>query len=149
MATTDVTLCVHCKATLEAGADKCRHCGEWRDERWRVSDAGKVCLALIAVNLFGMASLALTWVPPFRTMLAEFRSAPPAWTNLVLAPWWLPAWMVVVAGAVVAAFVFVRRSRPRGTVLACALAVGLAAVIACWTGPQLAISPMASVIRAE
>jgi hypothetical protein len=129
---------------------KCRHCGEWIDERWRVGGAGKVCLALLAGAMVAMAAMTWTWVPAMRGMLAEFRSdAIPWFAELVLSVWWLPAWIAVVAAAVASSFVVITRSGPRETLLACALAAAISVIVLTWWGMQMPIAELAEGIRAE
>jgi type II secretory pathway component PulF len=137
-------ICVYCKGNIEAGASKCRSCGEWVDSRWRLSGAGIVCLALIAVALLAMGAISVTWVPLLRGMLADFGGPIPMFTRIILSSWWLPAWMALVVSAVASSFIFTTRIRPRLTVLACALAVGLAAVVVSYAGVYLPIVNMAT-----
>jgi hypothetical protein len=144
----DGTFCVYCKGNIEGGAVKCRACGEWLDGRWHVGGAGKICLALIAVALLVMAAMFWGWSPLMRETLADFGGRAPTFTRLVLAPWWLPTWMAVVLGTVAMSFAFVTRVRPRLTLLACALAVGVAAVVVSWWGLQLPLVNMAADVKA-
>ena len=72
----------------------------------------------------------------------------PTFTRIVLASRWLPSWMAVVLGTVATSFAFVTRVRSRLTLLACALAVGIAAVVVSWWGLHLPLVNMAADIRA-
>ncbi len=78
----DGTFCAYRKGNL--GAVKCRAFGEWLDGHWRVSGAGKVCLALVAEALLAMAAVSWVWCPLMCAIRVDFegdarhRGHPPA-----------------------------------------------------------------------
>ena len=106
--------CAYCGASVLTDAVKCAACGEWMRGRWRVSDAGKVCLALICVVAMAMVALATTWVPSVRSILAEFGGQPTVLAQIAVTRAWLMAWMVGMVGMlglVAVSFLLVTRSR--------------------------------------
>jgi hypothetical protein len=145
----ETSTCVYCKGSLDAGVTKCPACGEWVNGRWRLSDAGKICLGLIAAEVSAMVALSWSWIPSMRAVLPDFGGPTPPFTRLVLSSWWLPVWTAVVIVGVVSAFAVTIRTRCRLTLLASALAIGLIAIVVTWWGLQLPISDLAGSVQAE
>ena len=146
--TNEVT-CSYCKKALPPDASKCSGCGEWLDGRWRISGVGKLCLALIVVELVSLSALFLEWIPTMKSMLKDFGAEPPSFTTIVTSAWWLPLWILAVIGFTVAAIFATRRVRRRDTLLVAGFALGLIAVVITWWGVHLPISDLAGAIRAE
>jgi len=140
-------VCRYCKSVLEAGAAKCRVCGEWIDGHWHVGGAGKVCLALIVALVLVMGAMAWSWVPSVQPMIASLADPVPRFTELVLSEGWMPPWMAIVLVMVASSFALVTRARLRSTLLALALALGLVALVISWWGIQLPLADLVTAIR--
>lgn len=125
--------CPHCQAELAAG----------------LSDAAKVCLALIAA--FAVALLALTriWARTMGDVLEMFTGVLPWLTRLALHPAWPFGWLAVLAGLVAASLFATTRARTRATLLAIALFLAILACVATWFAISLPLHDLAGDIRAE
>jgi hypothetical protein len=146
---TNEATCSYCKQALPPDVSKCSGCGEWLDGRWRFSGIGKLCLALIAVDLVSLSALFLEWIPTMKSLLKDFGGELPSFTAIVTSTWWLPLWMFAVIGLAVASIFATKRVRHRDTLLVAGFALGLIAAVITWWGLHLPISDLAGVIGPE
>ena len=116
--------------------------------RWPLGLASMLSLGFMCVELAVLALMAVVWIPAMRGMYLDFGGPLPAFTQLVMNPYWPAFWMLVLVAVAYAAVRVVTSAPRRRTLLMPAAGIGMVVVVMTWWGAQLPLFELASKIRA-